>query len=44
MLIAWLQGDNVVMVEKLVLRIQERKLGMRSGVTSLGGVCKDGGA
>ena len=39
MLIAWFPGDNVVMVERLVLHIQGRKLGMRSGVTSLGGWC-----
>lgn len=47
MLIAWSQGDIVVTVERLVLHIQESKLGMRSGVTTLGGwrgLCKDGGA
>lgn len=39
MLIAWPQGDNVVMAVRLVLQIQEGKLGMRSGGTPLG-VCE----
>lgn len=39
MLIAWPHGDNVVMSVRLVLQIQEGKLGMRSGGTSQG-VCE----